>query len=132
MDLPAFLPYPNGLRLDEYTATAERITLRVAATSPTARCPACRLASGRTHSRYRRTVADVPWGGVPVPLRVQVRRFCCANAACPRRIFAEPLPRLADRYARRTCALRLALQRIGLALGGAAGALLAAALGLPV
>ena len=132
MDLPTFLPYMNDLRLDEYTATTERITLRVAATSPTARCPTCRLACGRKHSRYVRTVADVSWGGVPVTLLVQVRRFFCANASCPRRIFAEPLPHLVDRYARRTCALRLALQRIGLALGGAAGARLAAALGLPV
>ena len=132
MDLPAFLPYLDGLRLDEYTATAERITLRVAATTSTTRCPACQRPSGRIHSRYVRAVADVSWGGVSVTLRVQVRRFFCGNTACPRRIFAEQFPRLADRYARRTCALRAVLQRIGLALGGAAGARLAAALGLPV
>lgn len=79
-----------------------------------------------------RAVADVAWGGVPVTLRVQVRRFFCGHTACPRRIFAEPLSHLVDRYARRSRALRAALQRIGLALGGAAGARLAAALGLPV
>ncbi len=32
MDVPAFLPHLEGFRIDEYTATAERITLRVAAT----------------------------------------------------------------------------------------------------
>ncbi len=132
MDIPAFLPHLEGLRIDEYAATAERIMLRVAATAATAPCPACQLPAQRIHSRYARTVADVSWGGVPVTLRVQVRRFFCENAACPRRIFAERLPRLVDRYARQTGARRAALQRIGLALGGVAGARLATALGLPV
>jgi transposase len=132
VDVPAFLPHLEGFRIDEYTATAERITLRVAATAATAPCPACQLPAQRIHSRYARTVADVSWGGVPVTLRVQVRRFCCGNTACPRRIFAERLPRLVDRYARQTGVRRAALQRIGLALGGAAGARLATALGLPV
>jgi len=132
VELPTFLPYREGLRLDDYTATAERITLRVAATSGTARCPACQSVSARSHSRYVRTVADVSWGGVPVTLRVLVRRCFCGDAGCPRRIFAERLPRLVERYARRTSALRATLQRIGLALGGAAGVRLAAALGLPV
>jgi zinc-finger of transposase IS204/IS1001/IS1096/IS1165 len=132
LDPLAFLPHLDGFRLDAYTATAERITLRIAATTSTARCPACQLPSRRIHSRYLRAVADVSWGGVPVTLQVQVRRFFCGNSACLRRIFAEPLPHLVDRYARRTHALCAALQRIGLALGEAAGARLAGTLGLPV
>ncbi len=131
MDVPAFLPHLEGFRIDEYTATAERITLRVAATAATAPCPACQLPAQRIHSRYARTVADVAWGGVPVTLRVQVRRFFCGNTACPRRIFAERLPRLVDRYARQTGVRRAALQRIGLALGGATGARLASPPTLP-
>jgi len=51
VELPAFLPHLAGLRLDEYTATAERITLRIAATSLTARCPACQSVSARVYSR---------------------------------------------------------------------------------
>jgi len=132
VDVPAFLPHLEGFRIDAYTTTAERITLRVAAAAATAPCPACQLPARRIHSRYARTVADVAWGGVPVTLRVQVRRCFCANLACPRRIFAERLPRLVDRYARQTGVRRAALQRIGLALGGAAGVRLATALGLPV
>lgn len=70
MDVPVFLPHLEGFRIDEYTATAERITLWVAATAATASCPACQLPARRIHSRYARTVADVAWGGVPVTLRV--------------------------------------------------------------
>jgi len=115
VDTPAFLPHLEGLRLDEYTATAGRIALRVATTTATAPCPACQHPSRRIHSRSVRTVADVAWGGVPVTLRVHVRRFFCGNTACLRRIFAERLPRLVDRYARQTGIRRTALQRIGVA-----------------
>ncbi len=70
MGVPAFLPYLEGLRRDEYTAAAGRIALRVAATSRTARCPAYQSTYARIHGRYVRTVATVSWGGVPVTLRV--------------------------------------------------------------
>src|SRR5262245_15959510 len=77
-------------------------------------------------------MADCPWSGMLVKLRLCVRRFICRVAACPQRIFAEQLPHLVDRYGRRTHQLRDALRQIGLALGGAAGARLASALGLPI
>jgi transposase len=82
------------------------------------------------HSRYTRTLADLPWRGVRVRLLATVRRFFCDAAACRRRIFAEPLPTTATRYARRTCRAAATLDVIGFALGGRAGARLAAALGL--
>jgi len=59
VDTPAFLPHLEGLRLDEYTATAGRIALRVATTTATAPCPACQHPSRRIHSRYVHMVADV-------------------------------------------------------------------------
>jgi transposase len=52
------------------------------------------------------------------------------HAACPRRIFAERLPATAARYARRTTRAAAALELLGFALGGRAGARLAADLGL--
>ena len=132
MRLPPFLPHLKGLRLAEIAVADEGVTLQLFATRRTAPCPSCRHRSHRVHSRYDRTIADLPWSGTTVRLRVRVRRFICRDAACPQRIFAEQLPQLVDRYARRTHRLRDALRRIGLALGGAAGAHLAAALGLPV
>jgi len=131
MRLPPFLPHLKGLRLAEIAVTDEGVTLHLFATRRTAPCPSCQHRSHRVHSRYDRTIADLPWCGTTVSLRLRVRRFICRNAACPQRIFAEQLPHLVDRYARRTRRLRAALQRIGLALGGAAGARLASALGLP-
>ncbi len=106
MRLPPFLPHLKGLRLAEITTTDEGVTLRLFAARRTARRPSCRRRSHRVHSRYDRTIADLPWGGVPVRLRLRVRRFICGVASCPQRIFAEQLPQLVDRYARRTHRLR--------------------------
>jgi transposase len=81
------------------------------------------------HSRYERTVADLPWHGVAVTLHVGVRRFFCDNLWCERVIFAERLEEVAA-YARKTDRLQGALALIGFALGGRAGARLAKELAL--
>jgi hypothetical protein len=49
-----------------------------------------------------------------------VRRFFCPQTVCPVKTFAEQVPVLTSRHARRTPALLQALTRIGLALAGRA------------
>ena len=57
-----------------------------------ATCPRCGPSTARVHSRYTRTMADVPWAEVAVRLRLRVRKFVCPTPDCPRRIFTERLP----------------------------------------
>ena len=65
------------------------------------KCPGCGGVSTQVHSRYRRTIADLPWQRVPVYILLQTRKFRCVTEHCSRRIFAEqlpePYPRTADR-----------------------------------
>jgi hypothetical protein len=63
-----------------------------------------RRAGMRAHacSRYRRTLADLPWHEVRVRLNVSVRRLFCNVPGCSRRISTERLPKTAAPYARRT------------------------------
>ncbi|MGH8257932.1 MAG: ISL3 family transposase [Steroidobacteraceae bacterium] len=98
----------------------------------TARCPLCGKRSKRVHSRYERTLADLPWGAHVVTIRLRVRRLFCRNAGCARRIFAERLPDLTLPWARRTRRLEARLTALGLALGGSAGMRLGHRLGLAV
>jgi transposase len=93
-------------------------------------CPSCGRSSSRVHSRYWRTIADLPWQGVPVQISLRARKFFCVDERCKRRIFTEQLPGTAGRYARRSCRSSEALSWITLALGGRAGARLARKLGL--
>lgn len=86
----------------------------------------------RAHSRYERTLADLPWSDQTVSIRLRVRRMFCDNIQCKRRVFVERLPGVAAPWARKTTRLTSRLTGVGLALGGAAGARLCRTLGLSV
>jgi Transposase/zinc-finger of transposase IS204/IS1001/IS1096/IS1165 len=128
--LPVFLPQGCGLHLDALAPHATGLTLHLSATRRTVACPLCGQRSNRVHSTYERTLRDLPWCGTTLILHVRVRRFICGRPQCPRHIFAERFPDLASPRARLTERLRTALQRVGLALGGQAGARLADYLGM--
>jgi len=131
MATPAFCPSPRELTLDRLVVSSEGITVVVAlARRPVVACPLCGALSRRVHSRYTRTLADLPWHGLPIPLAAQVRRFLCDHRGCRRQIFTERLPETAPSYARRTVRAALALEAIGSAVGGRPGARLAQALGV--
>ena len=126
------LPHPEKLDLICLQAEAGRITLVARTTAPEARCPLCGRPSRRIHSRYLRTLSDLPWQGMPVTLSLHVRRFFCDEGSCKRTIFAERLPGLVAHYARRTTRLDGWLTRVSFALGGEAGARLLQGLGVTV
>lgn len=129
-----FLPDANGLTLldVEIDPSTERITFRARTTSPEATCPICQQPSTSVQSRYCRTLADLPCFGQLVRWQVQVRRFRCGNAACPRQIFTERLPTCAPAYAHRTVRQAKKLREVVAVLGGKSGARLAASLGMAV
>jgi transposase len=117
----------QGWHLDE---TAAQLTLQVTATRTRVRCPLCHTSTPRVHSRYRRILADLPWGPYTVRLHLRVRKFFCDQPTCPRQIFTERLPTVAVPWARRTLRLAQRLRACGLALGGEMGARLGYRLGL--
>jgi transposase len=122
---------PAGLVVEQVLPAPERITIVTAPKPDTGACPDCDRPTGRIHSRYTRTLADLSWQGRAVRIEVRARRFRCTGASCPRRIFAERLPEVAPPRARRTARLGDIQRQVGLALGGRPGARLAARLAVP-
>ncbi len=129
MNVPCPMP---GCRVGHVTRAGPE-TIRVVAHGrrSSGRCPDCGSVSAVLHSTYRRHPADLPSFGRKVSLTLRVRRFYCREAACPRRTFAERLPGLIAPRARRTRRLGEAQGRVGVALGGEAGARLLPHLGMP-
>lgn len=124
------LPDVPGLKLeDAYLADHEMVAI-LRSTAPAVSCPLCGSASTSIHSHYRRAPADLPWGGHPVKLILQVRKFFCKAPSCERRIFTERLAGVVAPRARTTERLTLVLQALAFALGGEAGARLAKRIGL--
>ena len=130
--LARFLPDKTTLALEAWHVddAAAEITLEVTSTQACVPCPLCHVLTPRVHSRYSRTLADLPWGAYAVRLQLRVRKFFCDNPMCPRQIFTERLLTVAAPWARRTRRLTQLLLAFGLALGGEAGARLVARLGL--
>ena len=122
MNIAALLADPSVTRLDYIRPALNAITLVVKTTASRAICPRCGRISSRVHSRYTRSVADLPWHGVVVKLKLHTRRFRCRKSLCTRLILCERLPSVVAHYARKTVRLNAALELISFALGGEAGA----------
>ncbi len=131
-DSRTVLPAPKLLNLIGVRADENAVTLIARASPRAARCPVCGKRSARVHSRYTRTLADLPWQGIPVTVRLHVRRFFCDEGTCDRAIFAERLSGVVAHYARRTERLDGWFTHVSFALGGEAGARLLKDLGVVV
>jgi len=126
----SLLPDPTCLHLLHLEADATVITATVKTTVSEVRCPLCDARSEKVHSHYQRVLADLPWMGCAVRLRLHVRRFFCTNTDCQRKIFTERMPGVIAPYARRTLRLTDLFTLIGFALGGEAGKRIIEGMGL--
>jgi len=68
----AVLPIPRSLHVETLFLDADGLTILASSGTPDAPCPRCGQRSQRVHSRYTRTLADLPWADVAVRLRVHV------------------------------------------------------------
>ena len=127
---PTLLPDTSSLQLVRLEADEQSLIAIVETTSSEALCPLCHCRSESIHSRYTRVVADLPWAGWAVRLKLHARRFFCRNQECQGRIFTERLPNVVAPYARRTTRLGDLLTLIGFAMGGEAGNCLVERMGL--
>ena len=125
-------PCPAEVQVERLLSRADHVMVILRSVRRTAACPSCAQPSCRIHSYYERRLADLPWNGVPVSIRLRTRRFFCDTEECAYRIFTERLSETTETYARRTRRMEQALRWLGLALGGAAGARTAQRLGLIV
>ncbi len=106
----------------EEVEVSEEIILTLRTTSSTSACPSCGTQSSQIQSRYTRTLRDLPSVGRPIRLMMHVRRFFCKRRTCAQKIFTERLSELCRPHAQRTKRLQEALCRLGLKVGGQAGA----------
>ena len=131
MQAQTLLPDGQHLRCECIQGGSSCVTVKVAGTAPTATCPNCGQESVRVHSRYQRSLDDLPWQGVQVKLCWTTRRFFCDNESCSQKIFVERLPEVAAPHGRKTQRLATTLLALAMACGGEPGARLAHRLQMP-
>src|SRR5579863_1703388 len=116
----SLLPNPGILLLDSIERDKDRFRLMVHVEQEP-KCPVCGETSRNRHSSYSRRLQDFPWQGVSVQLSATVGRFRCSNRACPRKIFCERLPGVAQVFARQTVRTAELVRLIGYVAGGLPG-----------
>lgn len=131
-EIAELLVLPEGLLVQAVFSNQDRLTIRLICPSAFASCPHCQEVSQRIHGHYGRTLADLPCTGRRVVLALTIRKFVCSTTRCPCQIFTERLSNLTQPYARMTNRLRAALEVLGLATSGEAGARVSEQLGMPV
>jgi len=109
---------PPGFVVENMTSDDNRFVIVIRAAATVCRCPSCGAVCGRVHSRYWRTVADLPAAGRRAALILRARRFFCDDTACERRIFTERFEGVVETRARRTTRLNDLLHCLAIALGG--------------
>ena len=80
---------PKGLYLETLSIGTGRVSISVSSGTRRSRCPLCGRDSSRVHSRYSRTVSDLPWHGISVELErvaVPFRVFCTLRIMASSRI----------------------------------------------
>ncbi len=93
MNLPScLLPDATHIRLETWALEPAQsaLTINIHARAATARCPLCGRRSKRVHSRYRRTLADLPWGEHAVIVMLNVKRLFCDNKRCEVSVVTAP------------------------------------------
>ena len=125
--LKYFLPDASMLNLKHWELDTEshQMVVTVCSTQAVTGCPLCQSLTGRVHSRYERTLRDLPLAQFRLTIVLEVCKFFCLNEACRRRIFTERLPTIVAPWARRTLRYAGQLTAIGFSLGGAAAVRLA-------
>ena len=121
----------SGLTVSDVHIASQTLIVSAHSSVSSAICPRCGQASSSIHSSYTRSPRDLPTLEYAVRLVLQVRRFRCSNRACSAVTFAERLGDYLRPYAQHTSRLQQALQQLGLALGGAAGARASKNLAMP-
>lgn len=121
-----------GLIVESRTVVGAVVEMSGRLATAGAICPDCGIPSTSFHSRYHRTLSDLPVSGSMVRLRLSVRRFRCTHTPCSRRTFSEPLaPPVGRRYGRRVGRCEALVRAVAIALGGRPGARMLARLAVP-
>ena len=128
---PNFFPDFSKLTLRRVFKTEQGWIMEVDG-QDSAVCPGCQSVSRSRHSRYWRSLQDLPIQGTPVILRLHLGRWRCRNAGCERRIFTEPLSKVCAPYAQQTKRAGEIIAAVGRALGGRPGQRLMRRLGMQV
>jgi len=122
----------KGVRCHRLERHPDSIVAGLRSTHHASKCPYCGRRSSSVHSKYERTVAEIPVHGLAVILRIEVSRYRCLNPKCHHKTFSAQCPGLTERYQRRTVGQRKLLESMLGPVAATVGSRQCVSLGMPV
>lgn len=122
----------SQLVVDGCDYEGDTVTLDVSCGTKEGICPYCQEKSSKVHSRYLRTLRDLPCLGKGTVILFNARKFFCNNISCKKKTFAEQPGNQIFRYRKRTCRCETTVYRHSLALSTIQSACLLNGMGIPV
>ena len=126
------LPTNVQLRADSIYSEPGILYIDTSACQTCSICPVCNKRSSKIHSRYSRTLLDLPISGHLSKIKLKARKYFCDNVECPRKVFTERFDYEIKPYYRRMIRSNDLLMRIALELGGNTGSAISRYVGIPV
>ncbi|WP_022792367.1 transposase family protein [Marinococcus halotolerans] len=128
--LPAFYEPIKGLQVVASQEKAEGIEVIAFSMKKAAVCPRCGCTNNHKHSRYWRTLRDLPVSGKQVTLVLRSNKWFCLHRSCPVRVFTERLEGISSSK-RNTDRLQLVLQELAFSMSAKAAERCSRAMGTP-
>lgn len=104
----------NNFIVENMEYDDRRIVIILKSKLSSSNCPCCGQESNRKHSKYLRSLIDLPMIDKYTRLKLVARRFYCGNNDCTRKIFSEQFEGFVTRYKRVTERLVNYLVKLGL------------------
>lgn len=79
------------LKIISYNYINDILSIKIKRTNKSAICPYCGKKSYNVHSKYIRTIKDLPIQEYKVVLNIETKKFFCKNEKCLSSTFADPL-----------------------------------------
>ena len=93
------------LRITSYEYIEDILSINLERTNKSAICPHCGKKTTNIHSRYIRTIKDLPIQEYKVILNIETKIFFCKNKKCDTKTFAENFDFI-ENHARMTTRLK--------------------------
>ena len=110
---------PAGLAVVGVVSTADHVVITSSPHQPSAACPTCAQVSQRLHSRYQRTLADLPWQGARNTIPAEITEG--GRILLTVQVNDRPVSALLDSGASRSLMLSDTASRLGVGTAELAG-----------
>lgn len=104
--------FNNDFKVIGYYVEGKNILITIESVKKTCGCPNCGKISKLIHSKYKRSLSDLPISEYKVRLNLIAHKFYCNNIDCDKKVFTERFNSFVNCYSRITNRLKSIIEKL--------------------